>query len=205
MSPESDQKVRWIDPHDIQLWANANWRNVFYNSLQGLENASPGNVQEIAASQIGMLATYHEIALAQSRRSFWWALVGSGVGLVFLVAAVILALITGALSSVISALSGVAFEAVSGLVFWLYGRTSSQLSSFHSTLDQTQRYLLANSICESLTGEERNRARAELIRAIARPRTGTQNHDGQAPSEKIVARAPRSRKKGPETDAKESS
>jgi hypothetical protein len=34
--------------------------------------------QQIAASQIELLNAYHQVALAQSSRSFFWALIGSG-------------------------------------------------------------------------------------------------------------------------------
>jgi hypothetical protein len=34
--------------------------------------------------------------------------------------------------------------------FYLYARTSAQLAEFHSRLDVTQRFLLANSLCETL-------------------------------------------------------
>jgi hypothetical protein len=64
-------------------------------SIRRIGVADPANVQQIAASQLELLAGYHQIALAQSRRSFFWALVGSGVGLIFFVAAVAFALATG--------------------------------------------------------------------------------------------------------------
>jgi hypothetical protein len=62
---------------------------------------------------------------------------------------------------------------VASIVFWLYARTASQLSIFHNRLDALQRYLLANSICKGLDGENKNKARAELIRNIARPQTAS--------------------------------
>jgi hypothetical protein len=70
---------------------------IIRDSIQRIGAADPANVQQIAASQLELLAGYHQIALAQSRRSFFWALVGSGVGLIFFVAAVAFALATGLL------------------------------------------------------------------------------------------------------------
>jgi hypothetical protein len=57
---------------------------------------------------------------------------------------------------------------MAGVVFYLYGKTTSQLGDFHGRLEALQRYLLANSICESLQGEGKEAARTELIREIAR-------------------------------------
>jgi hypothetical protein len=140
------------------------------DSIKRLSEAAPSDVQAIAASQLELLAGYHEIALVQSRRSFFWALIGSGVGLVFFVCAVTAVLWTGqTLSAIVSLLAGAVVEVVSGLIFFLYGKTTTQLSNFHSRLENLQRYLLANSLCEALDGDERNKARTALIQEIARP------------------------------------
>jgi hypothetical protein len=143
---------------------------IIRDSIERIGAANPANVQQIAASQLELLVGYHQIALAQSRRSFFWALVGSGIGLIFFVAAVAFALVTGiALAALIPLLSGAIVEIVAGIVFVLYGKTTEQLSSFHSRLEVLQRYLLANSLCEALDGDERNKARAALIQEISRP------------------------------------
>ena len=150
------------------LWGNIAVNNIensiIHDSIQRIGAADPANVQLIAASQLELLAGYHQIALAQSRRIFFWALVGSGVGLIFFVAAAVSALPAG-----LAFLSGATVEIVAGIVFVLYGKATAQLSSFHSRLEVLQRYLLANSICETLDGDHRNKARAALIQEISRP------------------------------------
>src|SRR5262249_5101711 len=123
--------------------------------------ADPANVQLIAALQIELLTEYHQVALAQSHRLFFWALVGSGIGLIFFVAALVHALPTET-----AFLSGAVIEIVAGIIFVLYGKTTAQLSSFPGRLEELHRYLLANSLCEGLDGDERNKARAALIQEI---------------------------------------
>jgi hypothetical protein len=141
------------------------------DAITRLSKANIKDVQEIAASQLELLAGYHEIALAQSRRSFFWALIGSGIGLVFFVCAVAAVLWSGqAVPAIVALLSGAVVEVVSGIVFFLYGRTTSQLSKFHSRLEVLQRYLLANSLCEALDDDNRNKSRVALIQEIARAR-----------------------------------
>jgi hypothetical protein len=157
-----------------ELWGNIAVNNIessiIRDSIQRIGTADPANVQLIAASQMELLAGYHQIALAQSRRIFFWALVGSGVGLIFFFAAVAFSLATGmALAALILFLSGATVEIVAGIVFVLYGKTTAQLTSFHSRLEVLQRYLLANSLCEALDGNDRNKARAALIQEISRP------------------------------------
>ena len=143
-----------------------------------LGTADPKDVQQVAASQPRLLSAYHQMALDQSRRSFFWALIGSGAGLALFVVAVAVSLLSGlGAASLVPLVAGAVVQVVSGVVFYLYGKTSSQLSAFHSRLEVLQRYLLANSICEGLSEPERDKARAALIGEISRA-----PHTTQAPS-----------------------
>ena len=142
-------------------------------SIQRLGTADTKDVQQIAASQLELLTAYHQVALGQSNRSFFWALIGSGIGLLLFVVAVGVALLTGlSLASIVPLIAGAVVNVISGIVFVLYGKTSKQLSAFHGRLEVLQRYLLANSICESLSDAERDKARAALIDEISRSSAG---------------------------------
>jgi hypothetical protein len=144
------------------------------DAVAQIAEASPGDVQQIAAAQIQLLASYYEDGLAQARRSFNWALVAAGVGLAFFLAAVTFLLITQSAAvavpvAVVSAVGGALVEVVAGINFFLYSKTTAQLATFHQHLDLTQRFLLANNICETLEGETRQTVRASLINTIANP------------------------------------
>ena len=67
----------------------------------------------------------------------------------------------------VSALAGGIVEVVAGLNFWLYGRTAVQLNAFHQRLERMQRFLVANSVSASLTGEKREAALLDLIKVIS--------------------------------------
>ena len=139
------------------------------NSIDTLSRANTSDVQKIAGSQLKLLNAYHSIALSQSRRSFFWAMIGAGVGLLFFVCAIAFTLLTSTSAvALIPLLSGAILEVVAGVVFFLYGKAAAQLSSFHGSLQTLQRYLLANSICESLEGEDRAKARFLLIQEMSR-------------------------------------
>jgi hypothetical protein len=141
---------------------------VIQQSVGRLSQADPHKVQEIAASQIELMAVYHRLVLNQAARSFTWALIAAGIGLAFYLAAVGLVLVQQPQNAaIISLISGSVIEVISGINFYLYGKTSAQLADFQSRLDVTQRYLLANSVCEGLEGESKQRVRTELVRAIA--------------------------------------
>lgn len=58
-------------------------------------------------------------------------------------------------------------EFISGVNFYLYGKTIGQLTLFQGRLEITQRFLLANSLCESLGDELRDTTRAQLIFQLA--------------------------------------
>ena len=137
-------------------------------ALIEVSNADPKNIQEVGAAQLALSTSYYASVLAQARRSFIAAIVSAAIGLVFFVAAVSILLIRNDIrAGTISTISGAIVEVISGLNFWLYGRTAAQLNAFHIRLDQTQRYLLANSIATKLTESNRDAALAELIKQVA--------------------------------------
>jgi hypothetical protein len=141
------------------------------DSIDQIRAADPKDVQGVAVSQIQLLSSYHQIALTQSKRSFFWALIGSGVGLIFFVIAVTLSMKNGlTLEAIVPLLSGAVVNVVSGLLFYLYGKTTLQLNNFYGRLEMLQRYLLANSLCETLDDVgERDKARTTLIQEVFRP------------------------------------
>ncbi len=137
-------------------------------ALDELSQASLGEVQKIAASQIRILDTYHATVLQQASMSFRAALVAAVIGLLFFLAAVAFLLMNQPQGlATVTVIGGALVEVISGINFWLYGKTTTQLADFHDRLDRTQRFLLANSICESLTGKNKETARRQLVNTIA--------------------------------------
>lgn len=175
MGEEGDTVEQQGEIHHIPPYRVSRFRTVpiatnlvISESLDRLSKADRADVQEIAASQIELLSAYYNLVLEQARRSFKWALVAAGVGLGFFLGSVVFLLLRQFHNvAVVSLISGSLVEAIAGINFYLYGRTSDQLADFHARLDATQRFLLANSICESLEGEFKERARSDLVRTIA--------------------------------------
>ncbi len=136
--------------------------------LDRVAGADPGDVQEVAASQLQLLIGYHKIALAQSRRWFFWALVAAGTGLIFFVIAALYGMATGNVAAaLVPVTAGIVVEAVACLLFYMHGRTPAEASHFSDTLEAVQRHLLANSICEGLSSDRKEQTRADLARKIA--------------------------------------
>jgi hypothetical protein len=152
------------------------------DSVERLSKAEPGDVQEIAASQIQLLSSYYTLVLDQAQRSFRWALIAAGIGFVFFFASVGTLLAQQSPNiALVSLVSGALIEVVSGIGFYLYNKSASQLAMFHTRLDSTQRFLLANSVCEGLEGDFKQQARSNLVRMIAgmAPIPPTENQDAQ--------------------------
>jgi len=53
----------------------------YVEAIEQISKANPGDVQQIAASQIELLNSYYDAVLDQAETSFKWALIAAGVGL----------------------------------------------------------------------------------------------------------------------------
>jgi hypothetical protein len=143
-------------------------------AIDSVAHADAGNISEVAASQLKISNNYYQSVLAQAQQSFRSAIVAASVGLGFFLAALGFGLAMDKLDiAIISSISGAIVEVIAGLNFWLFGRTATQLDLFHVRLEQTQRFLLANSVCENLGSDARDAARSELVRSISvQPKAG---------------------------------
>jgi hypothetical protein len=146
--------------------------------------ADPGNIQQVAASQLAITNSYYQRVLKQARQSFVAAVVAASGGSLFFVAAVSVGVSHKNFNAaILSALAGLIVEVISGLNFWLYGHASSQLDAFHLRLERTQHFLLANSVCESLSTPERDRIRGLLVeQIIAAPTDNTAAKQTEPPT-----------------------
>ena len=141
----------------------------WHEAISSFSEADTSNIQSVAASQIKMLTSFYQLVLHQAGRSFFWALVAAVVGLgFFLLALGFLILRQSQDIAIASTISGTIIEIIAGLNFYLYGKTTTQLATFHSRLEATQSFLLANSMCEALGAEARDISRAVVIKEIVR-------------------------------------
>lgn len=152
----------------MQARLNLNIEQAQRAEIAKVAEANPADIQKIASTQMEIINSYYRSVLQQAQQSFQWALIAAAIGLAFLLAAISFSLLHQPTSvSIISLISGVIVDFISGANFYLYAQTSRQLTAFHSHLKETQRFLLANSVCENLEGELKQATRAELVRIIA--------------------------------------
>jgi hypothetical protein len=139
-----------------------------YPYIDRLAKADPKDSQVIAASQLQLMTGNYKIALSQSRRCFFWALVTAGIGVLFFVVAAVYSIATGnAGPAIVLVLSGAVIEGIASILFRLSGHVAADARDFQANLETIHRHLLASSISESLSGEMREELRGDLARKIA--------------------------------------
>jgi hypothetical protein len=133
-----------------------------------LAKADPGNIQEVVSSQVEIINAYYQSGLQQSQQSFRWSLIWGGIGLVFLMAAVGFVLFRQPTNiAVFSGIGGAIGEAIAATYLYIYRHASDQLASFQVSLESNQRILTANSLCENMPDDLKQKTRAELVQKIA--------------------------------------
>lgn len=140
-------------------------------AIEEAAKADPSNIQEIAVSQLQIGNSYYTNTLLQSQQSFLWARIWAGIGTLFFIVTAFILLFRQPISqsyigAIITALSGAAVEVIAGINLNLYGRASDKAASYHVRHDRIQRFLIANSACESLDEEAKKSVRADLIRKL---------------------------------------
>lgn len=149
-------------------------------AVQEVAKANPDNIQEVAASQLAIINSYYQSGLQQSQKSFQWSLIWGGIGLVFFIAAVSFLIIRQPSEvAFASGIGGTIVEIFAGTYLYLYKHASDQLAAFRTSLESTQRLLLANSMCEKLKGDVEQKTRAELISLIVQSATSIPTKEKQ--------------------------
>lgn len=146
---------------------------IYYNMpsqkvLSELAETATKDVQQTGAKLLAHKETFYMNAESQSRHSFYLACIVGLIGLALIIAAVFIGLFTDkVVVSAISGVSGISFEVLAGFILQLYKQASVQLATFHQSIDDMHRFLVANSICESLE-EKKEYTRSTLVLHIAR-------------------------------------
>jgi hypothetical protein len=154
-----------------------------------LHSADANKPEQLAAATNQQLLGYYINGLKQSSSSFRAALAVATAGVVFFIIAIAFLVLTEAPDiSIVSAIGGAIVEVIAGLMFYLYGKTTAQLDAYRTSMEQTQRFLLANSIALSLKDmeEEQQKTVATLVNTISqwgRPSSRSRDNDNTLSNE----------------------
>ena len=156
--------------------------DVVSEALTQLSVAETGDILRIARSQMSILDTYYNSALAQQKGSYRAASFIAGIGVLIFFASIWLVLTDNRINVAIAGtIAASIVQVVSGVGFFLYSKSTGQLDKIYQQLVSVQRFLLANSICEKLTTQEAlERSRSELVSTIAKSVQG--NAEARSPA-----------------------
>jgi TRADD-N domain-containing protein len=126
----------------------------------------PNDIQKTAALILATSLGYYADIQKHAKQSFRWALGFAAMGTLFLVASSTFFMLTKANLANISLIGGGLIQFIAAVNFYLYRQTSKQFAGFHICLERMDRYLLANSFCEKLTGEK-DQCRRNMIEIMA--------------------------------------
>ena len=157
------------------LAANSSFDTTPVDTVQAIQDAvelvaeaNPKNIQEVAAAQAEIINAYYLNGLEQSKKSFLWSLIWGRIGSGFLLVAVSVLLFRQPTEiAYASGIGGVLVEMFTGTYLYLYKHASDQLATYRLALENLQKLLLANSMCEGLGTEAKQNARIDLIHLIA--------------------------------------
>jgi hypothetical protein len=136
-----------------------------HDRCRQLAEAPIGDTRQFACLFSGMNLRYYSDVLSQARNSFWFALAAAMVGVAFFVFAAEQMYVRHD-KAWIGLIAGSLLQVISGTGFYLYGKASAQFATFHICLDRANRFVLANTICESLGDSIKDTERSYLVRAI---------------------------------------
>ena len=162
---ESEEELDLLDPDVAWEYEEPEPGPLVSRVSPTKEAPKPQETSEIDAAQIPLLNHYRRKVLQQANQSFLLALIAAAIGLIFYVAAVTFLVLRQPQNiSVTSLIGGSLVEVISGINFYLYGRASRQLETFHMYLDKACCFVTANRVCDQLKNEElRDQTRSTLI------------------------------------------
>lgn len=135
-------------------------------ACDAIATSAPGDTHRIASLMQQMSLDYYADVRKQAQQSFASALVAATVGTLFFLYAVLRAM-SSENGVWIGIAAGALVQVISAINFYLYGRAARQFASFHICLERTNRFLLANTLCEQLASPLQDQVRQDLIKIVA--------------------------------------
>ncbi len=137
-------------------------------NCEAVATADPSDTQKVASVLLEMSLNYYEHVRREARQSFYSALGAAVVGTCFFIVGAGFFLGLNGEKAKISLIAGALVQVISGINFYLYGKSARQFAMFHVCLERMNRFLVANSICTNLeSAVKRDEARAELVHIMA--------------------------------------
>ncbi len=134
-------------------------------TIEKIAEADPSDIKAIGVLALELSAGYYKNPLKQSEDSFLLMRVAAVVCLaLFIVAIFILLFQKPANIAYISMIGGAISAFFAGIFFLMYRHASNQALAYKPQVDKAQNFIMANSACETMDEERKQRNREELVR-----------------------------------------
>jgi hypothetical protein len=129
---------------------------------------SKDDVLALMIKNVAELREYYTINKQQARSSFSAALFISVLGFILFASGVILSYYNNSNLNVIpySTVAGTVVEIIAGLFFWLYSKAITQINIFHSSLQNTEKFLTAIQLVDKISDDKKDDVYKEIISKI---------------------------------------
>jgi len=124
------------------------------------------DVVTLMINNVSELREYYVISKRQANRAFSSTLIICILGFIVFVAGIVVNVLSMQDVIVYTTISGCIIEVISGLFFWLYKSTNTQLNLYHGRLGATEKYLTAMQLAEKMSPEKKDEIYRYIIEVI---------------------------------------
>lgn len=147
----------------IHKFAKAEIKDIA-NEMKEIRDKEYDSILDLIKNNTKEMKEYYIINKRHATMSFYAALFVSFLG--FLLFALGIAFQEKDNLLIFSTIAGTIVELISGLFFWLYNKSITQLNIFHERLSNSEKFLTAIELVEKVSDAEKDNTYKELIRMI---------------------------------------
>lgn len=153
---------------DNKLTTEANNEiDIELKKFKNLLNENDNDVLMLMYKNVAELREYYVINKQQARNSYSASLIMCFLGFILFSSGVAYS-VYDPTNNIIqySTFGGVIIELIAGLFFWLYSKSIKQINLFHSSLQNTEKFLTAIQLVEKISEGKRDEAYINIINKI---------------------------------------
>lgn len=141
--------------------------NIEINKFKNLLNETDNDVLKLMYKNVAELREYYVINKQQARNSYSASLFMCFLGFILFSSGVAYSVYDPANNIIqYSTFGGVIIELIAGLFFWLYSKSIKQINLFHSSLQNTEKFLTAIQLVEKISEGKRDETYSNIINKI---------------------------------------
>lgn len=134
------------------------------NTIEQIKDSD--NVIDLMIKNVAELREYYIISKQQANKAFSSALLISILGFVVFISGIIISYFSGQNIIAFTTIAGSVVEVISGLFFFLYKSSLTQLNIYHERLGSTEKYLTAMQLIEKMSDDKKDENYRFLMESI---------------------------------------